>query len=121
MVVVAGEKSIDLGLSSGTSLASPLLAGSIAALWSAYPEKTATEITNAVFEAADQNLQPDNERGYGLPDMTRAWLQLGKFSEQPLPCSFNRFDGILTVLLNFSPTPGLKVEIRGPNDQIVSN
>ncbi|MFM8372696.1 MAG: S8 family serine peptidase [Bacteroidota bacterium] len=119
MVVVAGEKGIDLGLSSGTSLASPMLAGSIAALWSAFPEKTAREITDAVFAASDQVLQPDNERGYGLPDMTRAWLRLGGFTEQDMPCAFDRTSGKLAVLLNFQPTGELKVELRSQTDQVV--
>ena len=119
MVVVAGEKGIDLGLSSGTSLASPMLAGSIAALWSAFPEKTAAEITDAVFATADQALEPDNNRGYGLPDMTQAWLQLGGFNKQEAPCSFDRLKGELVVLLNFQPTRGLKVELRGQSDQII--
>lgn len=119
MVVVAGEKGIDLGLSSGTSLASPMLAGSIAALWSAFPEKTAREITDAVFAASDQVLQPDNERGYGLPDMTRAWLTLSGFTEQDVPCAFDRTSGKLAVLLNFQPNGELKVELRSQTDQVV--
>lgn len=78
-VVVAGNVGISLGLSSGTSLASPMLAGAIAALWSAFPEKSSSEILNAVYAAADQRYSPDNERGYGLPEMTDAWIKLGQF------------------------------------------
>lgn len=77
-VVVAGNVGIALGLSSGTSLASPMLAGALAALWSAFPEKTAQEILDAAFLSADQQLRPDNARGYGLPEMTEAWIQLGQ-------------------------------------------
>lgn len=76
-IVVAGNVGIGLGLSSGTSLASPMLVGALASLWSAYPEKTAAEILDAVFDAADQQNQPDNARGYGLPEMTEAWIELG--------------------------------------------
>lgn len=76
-VVVAGNVGISLGVSSGTSLASPMLTGAIAALWSAYPEKTAKEILQAVYASADQRYFPDNERGFGLPDMTDAWIRLG--------------------------------------------
>lgn len=80
-IVTAGVSGLDLGMSSGTSLASPILAGSIAALWSYFPEKTAKEILEAVFQSADQNENPDNERGYGLPDFGRAWLWLGGFRD----------------------------------------
>jgi len=75
-VVVAGNVGIALGLSSGTSLASPMLTGALASLWSAFPEKTATEILDAVFLSADQAPNPDNARGYGLPNMTDAWVRL---------------------------------------------
>lgn len=75
-VVVAGNVGIALGLSSGTSLASPMLTGAMASLWSAFPEKTASEILEAVFRTADQYHTPDNSRGYGLPNMTEAWIGL---------------------------------------------
>lgn len=78
-VVTAGSFGAELGLSSGTSLASPMLAGAFAALWSAYPERPASEILDAVFASADQAEKPDSERGYGLPDFSRAWLTLGGF------------------------------------------
>lgn len=76
-IVVAGNVGIALGLSSGTSLASPMLAGALASLWSAFPEKTAAEVLEAVYETADQAEKPDNQRGYGLPEMTEAWIHLG--------------------------------------------
>lgn len=78
-VTVAGGKDAKLGMSSGTSLASPILAGGLASLWSAFPEKTAAEILDAVFRASDQRYRPDNERGYGLPNLTLAWLRLGGY------------------------------------------
>jgi serine protease AprX len=104
-VVTAGGLGVQLGLSSGTSLASPMLVGAMAALWSAYPEKTARQILDAVFASADQAGQPDNERGYGLPDFTDAWLRLGHFDPYA-PAgrpqhffSFDRLGGELKVLV----------------------
>lgn len=85
MVVVAGDKGTDLQLSSGTSLAAPLLSGALASLWSAFPEKTAAEIMDAVYKSADQYTQPDNLRGYGLPDMTSAWLHLAGYLSNGTP------------------------------------
>ena len=77
----------------------------MAALWSAYPEKTAPQILEAVFASADQAGKPDNERGYGLPDFTDAWLRLGHFNPYA-PAgrpqhffSFDRFGGELKVLV----------------------
>lgn len=98
-VVTAGNLGTQLGVSSGTSLASPMLVGSIAALWSAFPEKTAAEILDAVFASADQYDQPDNGRGYGLPDMTAAWFRLGGFVNSRYIFAFNRTKGELRILL----------------------
>lgn len=79
-VVTADIRGTELGLSSGTSLASPLLAGALASLWSAFPEKPGREILDAVMRSADQFAKPDNNRGYGLPDFAKAWLTLHGFS-----------------------------------------
>lgn len=78
-VVVAGDVGTELGLSNGTSLASPMLAGAFAALWSDFPELSAQEIENVVFESADQYQTPNNERGYGLPNFGLAWMRLHGF------------------------------------------
>ncbi|MBL7825473.1 MAG: S8 family serine peptidase [Saprospiraceae bacterium] len=97
-VVVAGNTGLDLGVSSGTSLASPILAGAFAALWSAVPDKTAQEVIQAVFNSADQNQNPDNQRGYGMPDMIGAWLELEHFNVDGIPYSFDQFNRTLKVL-----------------------
>jgi len=121
MVVVAGNFGTELGLSSGTSLASPMLAGALAGLWSAFPEKTAAQILDVVFFTADQAGEPDNERGYGLPDMTAAWMRLaGYWLDNNAPSnaregffSFNREAGVLSFLLfSNEMEPIVEVELR---------
>lgn len=111
-LVVAGQPPFGLGISSGTSLASPMLAGGFASLWSAFPDRPASEIVDAVFASADQFLEPDNERGYGLPDFSKAWLTLGGFFEGDKPndahgalFSFNRNRGVLALMLFESVKP----------------
>ncbi len=112
-IVTAGYSGINLGTSSGTSLAAPMLAGAVASLWSAFPEKTASEVLGAVFESADQSTYPDNDRGYGLPDVTRAWLSLrgyvfGKYLNNARPGMFasDRTAGELR-LITANPLPGV--------------
>lgn len=99
-VVTAGNVGIKLGGSSGTSLASPMLAGALASLWSAFPDRTAREILEAVYAVADQSAVPDNERGYGLPNMTLAWLRLGGYDPQGR--AFEPVGGTLSLLLSAS-------------------
>lgn len=74
-VVVNGYGLIDKG--SGTSFASPLVCGLVASLWSAFPDKTAEEIMNAVRRSANSYDKPNNIFGYGTPDFGRA-MQLLK-------------------------------------------
>ncbi|MFN0016448.1 MAG: S8 family serine peptidase [Saprospiraceae bacterium] len=109
-VVVAGATGAELDVSQGTSLASPMLVGSLASLWSAFPEKTAQEILDAVFVSADQVNDPDTLRGYGLPDMARSWLALGRFLNKNAFnnarngfFSYDRSAGELAVLLFENP------------------
>lgn len=120
-VVVAGNVGIDLGISSGTSLASPMLVGALASLWSAAPEKTAREVLDAVFNSADQTGDPDNERGYGLPNFTAAWLELNNFVTEGLPYSFNSASGELTALMpEFQPDRSDHFELTDLHGKTVS-
>jgi serine protease AprX len=120
-VVVAGNVGIALGLSSGTSLASPMLAGALASLWSAFPEKTATELLKAVFNSADQYKKADNGRGYGLPDVTQAWIELSDMTTGNGGIfSFDRRDQVLTFRYASDLfTPGDQVELRNDFGQKV--
>jgi serine protease AprX len=87
MVIAAGINGYDLTQQNGTSLASPLLAGSLAALWSAFPEKTSVEILDATYRSASQFKKPDNALGWGMPDFFAAWLDLKGFSTKLNPNS----------------------------------
>lgn len=55
---------------SGTSFASPLIAGLVACLWQKFPQKTAKEIMEMVRQSADNIIHPDNVYGYGIPDFS---------------------------------------------------
>jgi hypothetical protein len=75
-VVTAGTVGEELTVSAGTSIASPILAGGIASLWSAFPEVPASHLLNALFETADHYHEPGLHSGYGTPNLAKAWLQL---------------------------------------------
>jgi hypothetical protein len=97
----------------GTSYATPLLAGFMACLWQAFPDKNAMEIIRMVRQSADRHLQPDPLYGYGIPDFGKLLpakhltscsgaYHLGVFPNHP--------DGGITVHL--SPARHGKVHIR---------
>lgn len=56
----------------GTSFSAPILAGGIACLWQAIPDKTNAEIMDLVRESASQYNTPDNQLGFGIPDLQSA-------------------------------------------------
>lgn len=63
--LVRGDGGIERG--SGTSFASPLIAGLAAAVWQKMPEKTAQEIINEIRKASHKSANPDKFLGYGVP------------------------------------------------------
>jgi serine protease AprX len=57
---------------SGTSYATPILAGAVACLWQANPTKTNMQILQALKSSASQALTPDNYYGWGIPNVCAA-------------------------------------------------
>jgi len=61
----------------GTSFSTPIVAGLVACLWQALPNKTAKEIIDLVRQTSSNYQEPDNIYGYGLPNFWRAYM-IGK-------------------------------------------
>ena len=59
---------------SGTSCATPNLAGLATCLWQALPQLTSLEVMQIIREAAHQYNAPDTLMGYGIPNIYQAWL-----------------------------------------------
>ena len=74
-VLISGRGTIVRDM--GTSFSTPIVAGLVACLWQALPEKTAFDIIALVRQTASQHDQPDNIYGYGTPNFWRAYM-IGK-------------------------------------------
>ncbi|MCF7569327.1 S8 family serine peptidase [Sabulilitoribacter arenilitoris] len=78
-VVAQGSSAVVINLnnsietSNGTSFSSPILAGGVACLIQALPNKTNAEIIQLVRESGSQYNNPDYELGYGIPDLMSAY------------------------------------------------
>ena len=81
---------------SGTSVASPIIAGLAACLWQAHPSATNMQVFDAIQQSADQYKSPDNLKGYGIPDFALAHFIL---SNPDLPGFTN------DQLINVFPSP----------------
>ena len=58
----------------GTSFSTPIVAGLVACLWQALPDKTALEIINLVRQTSSSSQKPDNIYGYGIPNFWKAYM-----------------------------------------------
>jgi len=57
----------------GTSYASPVMAGSVAALWQAFPELPARELIQMIRQSGHRKMNPDAVYGFGTPNMLFAY------------------------------------------------
>ncbi|RMG21996.1 MAG: hypothetical protein D6730_17230, partial [Bacteroidetes bacterium] len=68
-VFTSGDR---LTQSDGTSFSAPIVAGMVACLKQAHPNRSHLDIIQAVRLSADQYLFPDEKYGYGIPDAAKA-------------------------------------------------
>ncbi|MFH1297973.1 MAG: S8 family serine peptidase [Bacteroidota bacterium] len=73
-VISATDGTITRG--SGTSFSSPVMAGSAACLWQAFPAYSNATVKMAVEESASQFTNPDIYLGYGIPNLFQAYERL---------------------------------------------
>lgn len=67
-----------IGMTNGTSLASPFMAGLIASLWSINPRLNRSELVDIVKRSSHRYTHPDTIYGYGIPDFGKAMKQVLK-------------------------------------------
>lgn len=64
-----------ISTTSGTSLATPIMAGMMACLWQRHPELTPYQLCDSVRAWGSHANCPDTSIGYGIPDFARAFPQ----------------------------------------------
>ncbi len=69
--VLSDEKG-NIVTASGTSFSGPIIAGMVACLWQAFPNKTNQEIKDMVIRSSSKYTSPTNEFGYGIPNFSLA-------------------------------------------------
>lgn len=107
LVVSSGE----IARSNGTSFSSPILAGMAACLWQAHPTASAMEIFKAIEQSADQYENPDDMKGFGIPDFLEAHSILAR-------SQVNQIAG--DSIVNVFPNPfieGLSLEFFSTTEQ----
>jgi hypothetical protein len=62
----------NISTANGTSFSGPIIAGMVACLWQALPNKTNAEIVQLIKESSSLYATPNDELGYGIPDFNLA-------------------------------------------------
>lgn len=85
----------------GTSFSSPIIAGMVACLWQAFPNKTNTEIMQLIKQSAHLYNTPNDQFGYGIPDFN---LALTNALEVPIFSSktFTIYPNPVTSIVNLA-------------------
>lgn len=74
-----------LARGSGTSFSSPLMAGSVASLWQAYPGLPAKQLILEIRDTGNRLDNPDANYGYGLPSFAMAFWKISGIATRSLP------------------------------------
>ncbi len=67
----------DYTYASGTSLSTPLVGGAVALLLDAHPDWTPADVKEVLHQSATQASNPDNNYGWGIPDILTALYTTG--------------------------------------------
>jgi hypothetical protein len=77
----------DLGVRSGTSFSSPVMAGMAACLWQAFPNATSRQVKHALEMSGHLYDTPNFTMGFGIPDMKKAHFLLMNSYLKPMQVS----------------------------------
>ncbi|MCX7696599.1 MAG: S8 family serine peptidase [Bacteroidales bacterium] len=124
-MVYAVTASDDVEQGSGTSFSSPILAGAVACLWQGFPEKRNTDMIDVVIKSAHKYTNPDNDYGYGIPNLAIASLLLGGqdfslTSEKLAVFAYpNPFDEEINLIVYSNKKADLDVQILNSQGKVV--
>ncbi|MTI38508.1 S8 family peptidase [Fulvivirga lutimaris] len=86
-----------VGSNSGTSFASPQIAGLAALLWQKNPELTNKELFDLLLSLGSQSENPNNLFGHGIPNFTEGVTGITDLTEQEVVVHPNPFSGRIEI------------------------
>jgi serine protease AprX len=108
----------DPGTANGTSFSSPIIAGMSACLMQAHPKASAMQVFKAIEQSADQFENPDEKKGFGIPDYLKAHQILalselkGSVQDSIVNVYPNPFIEGLTIEFYSTSTQEINIEIH---------
>ncbi|MCW3077407.1 MAG: peptidase [Bacteroidetes bacterium] len=99
--------------SSGTSFATPILAGAVACFWQAHKTWNNMKILDTLKKTANNALSPNNQRGWGLPNMCS--VAVGVKENTALNFNYsvypNPFTSVLSIALSSYSDKAIYAEV----------
>lgn len=122
--VMYGNGNIARG--SGTSFASPLIAGFAACIWQLNPERSVNEVITSIKTSAHKASSPDSLVGHGVPNYAFAKdvraLNLADILEDKVVFYPNPFIGdTLYLITNGEFKEGMSIRIMDPKGSLIYN
>lgn len=106
-VVAQGQNSVlanttgSVVTANGTSFSGPIIAGMVASLWQALPQKTNSEIMQLIKQSGSIYNNPNDQLGYGIPDfgaIIASQLQVNRFSANTFTVYPNPAETLFSVV-----------------------
>lgn len=108
---------------SGTSFATPIMAGAVASLWQSSPNSSNFDIMKAIKESASQYTKPDSLLGYGIPNFCLANILTSTNGQRQISLLDkvypNPFNNNITALFFSSTEQNVKVVLYNSIGQAV--
>jgi hypothetical protein len=98
-----------IGQGSGTSFSSPVTAGGLACLWQSVPAFSAEQVRDAVRNTASMAMAPNNQYGWGIPNLVNARTFLSSPGSAP-----DQQEQFVLYPVPFTTSPILKCNQRVP-------
>ncbi len=125
---VVGTPTYKVDSVNGTSFSAPVMAGMVASLWQAFPNKNNMEIIRAVEASGDLAYNPNNSLGHGIPNMVKAYqilsgstsIDLNAKSKYPIVIP-NPFDEVFDLLFYSKKDANININISNILGQTIAD
>lgn len=106
----------------GTSYSTPLLAGGIACLMQAFPNKTPFEIKHAIEISADRYYNPDKFWGYGIPNLNLSYKILATSTNSDSIIEIKQLlDSNIHICMNITGNQKVEITLQSTDEKVVFN
>lgn len=91
-----------LARGSGTSFSSPVMAGSVASLWQAYPEISASKMIEFIRSTGNRFSYPNADYGYGIPNFIKTYWTISNYKQINIPSAMNIYPNPASSMIQIS-------------------